>query len=212
MVETPRIPGPCPGLAQRPERDSAQDPDRVLETIVSTVDARGAPNFAPMGITIDEDRVLLRPFRDARTWSNLREVGEGVVNITDDALLFALCALGDETPPYGPAREVRGVVLDDVCAWKEFVIQSSDLSGERGRFEGRVVFAGRGREFLGLNRARHAVLEATILATRVFLLGREHVLAEIERLRPLVDKTGGQNERVAFEFVARRIRERKNAD
>ena len=185
---------------------------RILEVIVSTIDASGAPNFAPMGITLDEDRVLLRPFRNARTWSNLREVGEGVVNITDEALLFARCALDDEVPPHGPAREVRGVVLNDVCAWKEFVIQSSDLSGERGRFEGRVVFAGRGREFLGLNRARHAVLEATILATRVFLLGREHVLAEIERLRPLVDKTGGENERAAFELVARRVREGKNAD
>ena len=114
---------------------------RILEVIVSTIDASGAPNFAPMGVTLDDDRVLLRPFRNARTWSNLREVGEGVVNITDEALLFARCALDDEIPPHGPAREVRGVVLDDVCAWKEFVIQSSDLSGERGRFEGRVVFA-----------------------------------------------------------------------
>ncbi len=184
----------------------------ILETIVSTTGEDGRPNFAPMGITLTHDRVTLRPFRDARTHTNLMHLGEGVVNITDDAALFARCALEDEVPPHRPAREVRGFVLADVCSWREFVIESSDLSGERSRFDGRVVFAGRGREFAGFNRARHAVIEATILATRVFLLGREPVLREVERLRPLVDKTGGEAERSAFDFLIEKIRSERDAD
>jgi hypothetical protein len=173
----------------------------IYETIVSTLDASGRPNFAPMGIGLREEQVLLRPFRTAVTWRNLREVGEGVVNFTDDVLWFARCALASEVPPHRPAAAVRGVVLEDVCHWKEFVVESSDLARERAEFRARVVSEGRRRDFLGFNRARHAVVEATILATRLHLLGREAVLAEITRLRPLVDKTGGPREHEAFAFV-----------
>jgi len=173
----------------------------ILETIVSTVDARGRANFAPMGIALEGERVLLRPFRTAVTWTNLQEVGEGVVNFTDSVLLFARCAVESCLPPHREARMVRGVVLEDACSWREFVVESKDLSEERGRFWARVVCEGRAREFIGFNRARHAVIEATILATRLHLLGRDRVMEEISRLRPLVDKTAGPAEREAFEFL-----------
>jgi uncharacterized protein len=179
----------------------------ILETIVSTVDAAGRPNFAPMGIVLEPERVVLRPFRTAVTWANLKETAEGVINFTDDVLLFARCALSDHVPPHHPAQRVRGGVLDDATHWIEFVVAAAELEGERGRFEGRIVGQGRGREALGFNRAKHAVVEATILATRLFLLGRDRVLEEFERLRPLVDKTGGAQEREAFDFLLARVRE-----
>ncbi|HEU4402465.1 MAG TPA: DUF447 domain-containing protein [Candidatus Polarisedimenticolia bacterium] len=179
----------------------------ILETIVSTLDASSRPNFAPMGISLEEDRVLLRPFRGTQTWKNLDEVGAGVVHFTDDVLLFARCALSAPLPPHRPAETVRGVILLDTCHWKEFSIESRDLSGERGRFLGRVVAAGRARDFAGLNRAKHAVIEATILATRLHLLGRARVLEEMARLRPLLDKTGGAEEREAFAFIGDYVRD-----
>lgn len=178
----------------------------ILETIVSTLDAAGRPNFAPMGITIEGERTILRPFRESRTWRNLQEVGEGVVNVTDDVLLFARCALGSPVPPHRPAAKVRGLVLADVCHWREFVVEERDLSEERARFLGRIVAQGRQRDFAGFNRGKHAVIEATILATRLHLLGREAVASEIDRLRPLVDKTGGPQEREAFALVSDHVR------
>ncbi|HEX9428384.1 MAG TPA: DUF447 domain-containing protein [Candidatus Polarisedimenticolia bacterium] len=173
----------------------------ILETIVSTLDPQGRPNFAPMGVRIEGERVLLRPFREARTWKNLEEGTEGVVNITDNVLLFARCAVASFVPPHHPAAKVSGAVLDDVCSWKEFRVVERDLTQERGRFWARIVTEGRSREFLGFNRARHAVLEATIAVTRIHLLGRAPVLEEVARLRPLVDKTGGPEEREAFAFL-----------
>ena len=178
----------------------------ILETIVSTVDTAGGPHFAPMGIVLQPPRVVLRPFRTAMTWANLKETAQGVVNFTDDVLLFARCALTDHLPPHRPGRMVRAGILEDATHWIEFVVEAADLQGERGRFEGRIVAEGRGRESLGFNRARHAVVEASILATRIVLLGRERVLEECERLRPLVDKTGGEREREAFGFVLERVR------
>ncbi len=178
----------------------------ILETIVSTMDREGRPNFAPMGITLDGGTVLLRPVGTAQTWRNLQEVEEGVVNFTDNVVLFARCAVGPFVPPHQEARKVRGTVLDDACFWKEFVVESKDLGGERGRFSGRVVCEGRLRDFVGFKRARHAVIEATILVTRLHLLGRDRVLEEISRLRPLVDKTAGPAECEAFEFLMEHAR------
>lgn len=183
----------------------------ILETIVSTLDAAGRPNFAPMGIAVEGERVLLRPFRGARTWQNLQEVGEGVINVTDNVLLFARCALDSPVPENRPARAVRGLVLRDVCHWKEFVVESRDLSEDRARFQARVVAEGRERDFIGFNRAKHAVIEATILATRLHLLGKDAVVREIDRLRPLVDKTGGPEEQQAFALVDERARGWKDA-
>ncbi len=69
-----------------------------------------------------------------------------------------------------------------------------------------VVDGGTGREFLGLNRARHAVLEASILASRARMLDAADIRAELRRLQVLVDKTGGSREREAMEYVRRHVR------
>ena len=57
------------------------------------------------------------------------------------------------------------------------------------------------REFFGFNRAKHAVVEAAILATRTAFLPREQIMAEYERLAVLVEKTGGERETEAFAFL-----------
>jgi uncharacterized protein len=70
----------------------------------------------------------------------------------------------------------------------------------------QVVGRGTGREFLGLNRARHAVLEASIIASRARWLPPAEIQAELERLQVLVDKTAGPREREAMELVRRHVR------
>lgn len=173
----------------------------IYETLVTTLDPEGRPHVAPMGIGLDPGSVVLRPFRTAATCRNLEATGVGVVHFTDNVLLFARAALGTDMPPHRPAEAIPGVVLEDAGHWREFRVEERDLGGERARFRGRVVAAGRHRDLLVFNRAQHAVIEATILATRLHLTGREPVLAEIERLRPLVDKTAGPDESAAFAYV-----------
>jgi len=178
----------------------------ILETIVTTLDASGRPNAAPMGIRLEQDTVVLRPFRSAVTCRNLEAVGEGVVHFTDNVLLFARCALTSEVPPHRPAARVRGVVLDDACHWREFALVSAEQGGERALFRARVVAEGRSRDLLAYNRAQHAVVEATILATRLHLLDPGLIRDELARLRPLVEKTGGAREHEAFALVESTVR------
>jgi hypothetical protein len=177
----------------------------ILETLVTTVDREGGAHCAPMGIRLDARQIVLRPFRTAATCANLEATGAGVVNFTDDVLLFARCALTPYLPPVRKASQVPAPILEAACSWREFRVTESDPGGERALFRAEVVAAGRGREFLGFNRAQHAVIEATILATRRHLLDRTAILADIERLRPLVEKTAGGREQEAFALVRRVI-------
>jgi hypothetical protein len=137
---------------------------------------------------------------------NLRATGAAVVNLTDDLLLFSQAALGDPHPATRRAASVEGAVLDDACSWREVRVEAIDEGAERARVVTVVVDRGTGREFLGLNRARHAVLEASILASRVRLLAPADIRAELSRLQVLVDKTAGPRERDAMDYVARHLR------
>ena len=177
----------------------------VLETVVTTINPDGSINCAAMGVEWGEERIVIKPFRGTRTLRNLRATEAAVVNLTDDVLLFSQAALGDPHPPIRPAAGVEGAVLDDACSWREVRVEAIDDSEQRARVGTVVVGGGSGREFLGLNRARHAVLEASILASRVRFLEAEHVWAELDRLQVLVDKTAGPREREAMAYVIKAL-------
>jgi hypothetical protein len=85
-------------------------------------------------------------------------------------------------------------------------VTSLDATPPRARVVARVVHRGVRREFLGFNRARHAVLEAAILATRVHLLPPEQIREEFARLQVIVDKTAGPREREAMALLTEYVR------
>jgi hypothetical protein len=177
----------------------------ILEGIVTTVSPSGEVNIAPMGPRVDADwhRFLLRPFPTSHTYRNLKSHPEGVLHVTDDVLLLARAALGpvEPLPPLVPATVVRGFVLAGACRYYEFQVRSLDESEERVRIEAEVVHAGRLRDFFGFNRAKHAVVEAAILATRTDFLPLDEIEAEFRKLAVIVDKTGGRQEQEAFAFL-----------
>jgi hypothetical protein len=129
-----------------------------------------------------------------------------VVNLIDDVRVFARAAISNPSYETVPAQAVRGVVLADACSWRELEVTSIDSTPPRSRVETRTVHRGIRREFIGFNRARHAVLEAAIYATRVHMLGREFLLSEVERLQVIVDKTAGPRELEAMSLLAEYIR------
>jgi hypothetical protein len=186
--------------------DGARPAAPVIETVVTTINPDGTVNCGAMGVEWGEERIVIKPYGGTRTLRNLRATGTAVVNLTDDILLFSQAALGDPRPATRPAATVEGAVLDDACSWREVRVEAIDESAERARVSTVVVARGTGREFLGLNRARHAVLEASILASRARWLAAEEIRAELRRLQPLVDKTGGPREREAMAYVTDRLR------
>jgi uncharacterized protein len=180
----------------------------ILETIVTTMDKQGVINFAPMGVEWSEEIIVLKPFLETTTFRNVSESRTAVVNLTDDAMLFAQGAISSPQFPFLPAVAVRGVVLEAACSWRELEVLSMDTTPPRARIDTRVVHRGMKREFIGFNRARHAVLEAAILATRTHLLPAEQIREEYARLQTVVDKTAGPRELEAMELLTQYVRSR----
>ena len=179
----------------------------IIETVVTTLDEDGQANFAAMGVVWGDERLVIRPFVGTRTFRNLVRAREAVVNVTDDVLVFAKSALSRERFPSRPAARVQGAILADACHWREVLVEEvavpepGPAGGGRADVTARVVASAVGRPFAGLCRAKHAVVEASILASRARRLPKDEVLRELDRLGALVNKTGGPAEREAMAYV-----------
>ncbi len=184
----------------------------VLEGLVTTVNPDGSPHIAAMGPLVDArfTRFVLRPFRTSTTCQNLLRTGRCVAHVSDDVELIARAALHlIATPPAMTETACgEGYILTSACRW--YALQATIGPGveqdERPDLECRVLDSGRQRDFFGLNRAQHAVIEATILATRLRFIPQVDVLTELARLEPLIAKTGGAPERRAFALVSEYVR------
>lgn len=182
----------------------------ILEGIVTTENADGTVNVSPMGPTVDADMrmLVLRPYPTSKTFSNLKRTGEGVFHVTDDVELLARAAVGDVRPPPAMDRAARinGWILRDCCRWYAFRVRELDESQVRMKLAAEVVDSGRMRDFLGFNRAKHAVVEAAILATRTAFLPADEIFCEFRKLKTLVEKTGDEQEHKAFAFLEDYVR------
>ena len=178
----------------------------IIETIVTTVAEDGTVNCAPMGVEWGEDALVLKPFLETVTYRNVLATGAAVVNLIDDVRVFAQASIANPQYPTVPAVAVRGAVLADCCSWREVELRSIDSTPPRSRIDVAVVHHGIRREFIGFNRARHAVLEAAIYATRLHLLPRAFVESELARLQVIVDKTAGAQEFEAMALLTEHVR------
>jgi hypothetical protein len=178
----------------------------IIESIVTSIDAAGAINCAPMGVEWGDDAIVLKPFLDTATYRNVTATGAAVVNLMDDVRVFARAAISNPQYATVPAVAVPGVRLDDCCSWRELLVRTVDSTPPRSRIETTVVHRGFAREFIGFNRARHAVLEAAIYATRLHLLDREFIDREFARLQIIVDKTAGPAEFEAMALLTAHVR------
>ena len=183
----------------------------ILEGIVTTINEDHSVNISPMGPRVDEamTSLQLRPYQTSTTYKNLKRTGQGVFHVTDDVELLARAAVSrlESQPKLAPGTKVTGQILADACRWYEFQVQTLDDSEPRTEITAQIVAQGRNRDFFGFNRAKHAVVEAAILATRTEWLAAEEILAEMQRLAVKVEKTAGEHERRAFAFLQDYIRE-----
>ncbi len=187
---------------------------RIVEGMLTTENADGTVNVAPMGPKVNDGftQFLLRPFPGSRTYENLLRTRQGTFHVTDDVAMIAQAAVGDllDAPAFLPNSGPGYHVLKNCCRWYQLEAVEVETTGERAALTCRVVQQGRQRDFFGLNRGKHAVLELAILATRVHLLPGEEIDQAIGMLTPWVEKTGGPAEREAFVFLQEVIAQRRS--
>jgi len=172
---------------------------------VTTINEDKTVNVSAMGALVDEqmNQFVLRPYRTTNTYANLKQTGQGVLHVTDDVEMIARAVTKrlDPPPRFAKTHKVQGAILADACRWYEFQVTSLDARAERSTIACDVVAHGRIRDFFGFNRAKHAVVEAAVLVTRLDLLPEEYVCEEFRRLALVVEKTAGPRERRAFELL-----------
>ena len=177
----------------------------ILEGILTTKNVDGSANISPMGPRVDADmsHFELRPFQPSASYQNLKRTRQGVFHVTDNVEMIARAAIGplDSLPQMQPAGAVEGFILSDACRWYAFRVTAIDDDQPRSSMQCEVVESGRLRDYFGLNRAKHAVLEAAILATRTTLLPAEEIIAQYRRLAVIVEKTAGPQEQRAFALL-----------
>lgn len=172
----------------------------ILESIVTTTNADGSTNVAPMGPIVEEasyETFVLRPFKTSTTYINLDRSHCGVMHITDDVTLFVDGALNtfEKCPELVETTQIKGMRLLDCCRFFEFKVESVDASRERTEISCRIIHQQEIRPFWGFNRAKHALLEMAILATRIQILEADEINEQLTYLRSAVNKTGGLAEK-----------------
>jgi len=184
----------------------------IVEGVVTTLNPSGTVNVAAAGPMVQRNaageftRLTFRLYQGSQTLDNLRRIPEGVFHVTDDAALIARAALDllGELPPLAPSQRVRVMRLADCCRAYEFRVIADDFGPPRSQLDAEVVAVCQGRPFLGFNRARHALIEAAIAASRRHLLGVEAIAAQLDRAEQAIERTGGPPEREALAAIRAR--------
>jgi uncharacterized protein len=178
----------------------------IRECIVTTADAQGRVHIAPLGIIADGMGWIIAPFRPSTTLDNLRAVPFAVANYIDDVRIFAGCLTGRSDWPTVPADQVAVPRLADALAHAELKVARITEDAQRPRFHCTMVHRATHAPFEGFNRAQAAVVEAAILASRLDMLPREKIEAEIAYLQIAIDKTAGPAEQEAWGWLMEKIR------
>jgi hypothetical protein len=185
---------------------------RIVETIVTTMDAEGAVHIAPLGLIADGEHWVIAPFKPSRTLDNLLANPAAVASHTNDVRVFAGSVTGRRNWPVVPADRVRGVRLDDAVSHWELAVDRVTDDPQRPRFHCRIVHAATHAVWSGYNRAEAAVLELAVLSTRLNMLPAEKIDAELKYLEIAISKTAGPRELEAWGWLMERIEAHRRGD
>ncbi len=177
----------------------------IRECVVTTLSSEGRPHIAPLGLIEEGERWIIAPFAPSTTLTNLRAAPKATASFIDDARIFAGLVTGEKDWPLTDLPDWPAPRLEAALAHAELQVESVAPDEVRPRFSCRILRVETHRPFLGMNRAKAAVLEAAILATRLHMLSREKIAGEIAYLKIAIDKTAGDAERAAWDRVMEKI-------
>ncbi len=177
----------------------------IYETIITTVDSTGNPHITPFGVQKKDGLVVISPFKPSTTLSNILATECAVMNLTDDVRVFAAAIVKAQTQAIVPASVVNGVRLAETLAHQELRLEQVVEDAERPQLWMRVVHQETHQPFAGFNRAQAAVIELAVLASRLNRLPQEKVLSERAYLQIAIDKTAGERELQAWQWLVEKI-------
>lgn len=177
----------------------------IYETIIISTSAQLQPHIAPFGVREQDGLVVIAPFRPSTTLDNLLSSRTATMNAIDDVRVFAGALTGHRDWPVRQAEKIDGYVLDDALAHRELELVRVEENALRPLLYFRVVHEANHRPFHGFNRAQAAVIELSVLVSRLHMLPMQKVEAEMTYLSIAIEKTAGARERQAWDWLIERI-------
>ncbi len=182
----------------------------IFETIVSTLDKNKEINFAPFGIKKSKNTILISPFVPSKTLNNLKENKFAVVNYTDRSEFFVDCIVGKIKFKKEKCKNFPGFFINDALSFDQVTVKKILPDKIRPVFVCEINKSYQLKRFEGHNRARSAIIEACILASRVKMLPKDKIMSELEYLNISVSKTAGDSEKKSWKKISNFINSKIN--
>lgn len=173
----------------------------IAETIVSTYDADGKANAAPMGVVMeDQQHISINLLNSSTTFKNIKENRCAVLNLTDNIEVFYRTAFKEANPDselprewFKKARNVNAPRLSLADASIEVSIKELfPNETEKTRVVFRIISIQAKRKYPRVYcRAMSQTLEAIIHATRVKALANDP--AQQKSVKHLLEMIGDCN-------------------
>lgn len=188
----------------------------ILETIIITQDLLGNVHVTPFGIQIQEDMIVISPYKPSTTLENILSTGVAVMNLTDDVRMFASALTGRKAcdtvqSNLVPASKVVGFRLSNTLAHQELKLVKVEDDAVRPKLYMQTVHYEHHRPFAGFNRAQAAVIELAVLVSRLHRLPMEKITQEMAYLQNAIDKTAGPRELEAWGWLVEAVENHRAA-
>ena len=181
----------------------------IFETIITTVNVAHEPHITPFGVRFEDakenPRIIIAPYKPSTTLNNILATQMAVMNMTADVRVFAGALTGRRDWPLLKINNNKGYRLANCLA--HTVLQLVDVIDDeiRPQLLMQAIYSENNQSFQGFNRAQAAVVELSILVSRLHLLPKEKVLAEKNYLQIAIDKTAGKRELEAWAWLLDKI-------
>jgi hypothetical protein len=180
----------------------------IFETIVSTFDAEGNPNAAPMGVLLEDEQTLgLNIFNSSLTSHNLKTSGCAVINLTSDIAIFYRSTFKEANPDgklpldwFEKTESVNAPKLRCADATVDVSVTRIQLAGlDTVNLQCKIEKVSATKDYPEpICRAMALTLEAIIHATRVkVFLADPSKQEEVNKLLGLIENCNGVVKRVA---------------
>ena len=177
----------------------------IYETIISTMNNQGDVHVTPFGVQMEEGVIVISPYKPSLTLDNILATKHAVMNLTDDVRVFAGALTKRQAWALIAADKVGGYRLADTLAHKELTLVEVQDDALRPKLLMKIVHEAQHLPFQGFNRAQAAVLELAVLASRLNRLAKEKVLSEMQYLQIAIDKTAGERELQAWQWLVDKV-------
>ena len=187
------------------------DVHRIMETVVTTLNKDGSVNAAPMGVMLQrkDEPFLIRPYVNTRTFRNLIERREAVINITSDPEIFFKTTFKEVLPAkripaswISSSKTLQVGRLKKVNSWVEVIAKNHVIVKDRASISCKPLAIVSGDNVTrAYSRAGSLVIESIIHATRVKLFNRRGEKDRVRVLLSLINNYADVVRRVAANSI-----------